>query len=91
LTLKTMLLSIVALLTAAEPKDPQDAEVAKQYIKDRKKYDQTAAYWTKMYATAAAADSKAKPEESSEVTSGLRDAALYRMRRRRRAPRRMRL
>ena len=60
-----MLLSVVALLTAPAPEDPQDAEVAKQYISNRKLYNKTAAYWTKMYANpkaAAAAEEKASKE-----------------------------
>ena len=32
MTLRTVLLSIQALLTSPEPSDPQDAVVAKQYI-----------------------------------------------------------
>ena len=32
------------------PGDPQDAEVAKMYIKDRKEFDRTAKFWTESYA-----------------------------------------
>ena len=41
LNVKTVLLSISALLTAAEPSDPQDAEVAKQYMESRELYNNT--------------------------------------------------
>ena len=50
LTIKTALLSLQALLCAAEPTDPQDAEVAKMYMEKRSEFDQTAKFWTEMYA-----------------------------------------
>ncbi|OQR94789.1 ubiquitin-conjugating enzyme E2 [Thraustotheca clavata] len=50
LTIKTTLLSIQALLSAAEPNDPQDAEVAKMYINDKARFNSTAAFWTESYA-----------------------------------------
>lgn len=50
MTLRTVLLSIQALLSAAEPDDPQDAVVAAQYKKDYKQYQKTAAHWTAAYA-----------------------------------------
>jgi len=50
LTIKTALLSLQALMCSAEPSDPQDAEVAKMYMSDRKKFDRTAQFWTESYA-----------------------------------------
>ena len=50
LTIKTALLSLRALLSSPEPNDPQDAEVAKMYISDRKKFEKTAKFWTETYA-----------------------------------------
>jgi ubiquitin-conjugating enzyme (huntingtin interacting protein 2) len=50
LTIKTALLSLQALLCSPEPGDPQDAEVAKMYLKDRSNFDQTAKFWTETYA-----------------------------------------
>lgn len=50
LTIKTALLSLQALMCSAEPSDPQDAEVAKMYLGDRKKFDETAKFWTESYA-----------------------------------------
>ena len=44
LTIRTALISLQALLCAPEPKDPQDAEVAKQYLTNRKLFEQTAKY-----------------------------------------------
>uniref|UniRef100_A0A2A4JF65 E2 ubiquitin-conjugating enzyme n=1 Tax=Heliothis virescens TaxID=7102 RepID=A0A2A4JF65_HELVI len=50
LTLRTVLLSIQALLAAAEPNDPQDAVVAKQYREDIQLFNLTARHWTNSYA-----------------------------------------
>jgi ubiquitin-conjugating enzyme (huntingtin interacting protein 2) len=50
LTLKTSLISLQSLLFDAQPNDPQDAEVAKHYIADRKSFDATAREWTLKYA-----------------------------------------
>eukprot|EP00386_Alphamonas_edax_P010172 GDKI01033054.1.p1 GENE.GDKI01033054.1~~GDKI01033054.1.p1 ORF type:complete len:197 (-),score=74.02 GDKI01033054.1:223-813(-) len=56
LTIRTALLSIQALLSAAEPDDPQDAEVAKMYKADRNLFNQTAKYWTETFAQKPSAD-----------------------------------
>lgn len=50
MTLKTALLSVQALLSSPEPDDPQDAVVAKQYLKDYQTYVGTARYWTEAFA-----------------------------------------
>lgn len=50
LTLRTALLSLQALLSTPNADDPQDAQVAAQYKKDRKAFNQTAAYWVSIYA-----------------------------------------
>ncbi|XP_050361061.1 ubiquitin-conjugating enzyme E2-22 kDa isoform X2 [Nymphalis io] len=50
LTLRTVLLSIQALLSAAEPNDPQDAVVAKQYKENHDLFEMTAKHWTNIYA-----------------------------------------
>mmetsp|Transcript_47543 Transcript_47543/g.115834 ORF Transcript_47543/g.115834 Transcript_47543/m.115834 type:complete len:196 (+) Transcript_47543:130-717(+) len=60
LTIKTALLSLQALMCSPEPGDPQDAEVAKMYIGDRKKFESTAKFWT---------DSYAKPVDESAAIS----------------------
>lgn len=51
LTIKTALLSLQALLCSPEPTDPQDAQVAKMYMKDKAEFDKTAKFWTEMYAS----------------------------------------
>jgi len=50
MTLRTVLLSIQALLAAPEPNDPQDAVVARQYQDNNKVYRETAQHWATAYA-----------------------------------------
>lgn len=50
MTLRTVLLSLQALLSAAEPDDPQDAVVAKQYKEHPDIFQLTAKHWTSAYA-----------------------------------------
>lgn len=50
LTLKSSLISLQSLLQDPVPTDPQDAQVAKVYMEDPKKFAETAANWTRIYA-----------------------------------------
>lgn len=50
MTLRTVLLSLQALLAAAEPDDPQDAVVAKQFKENHALFLQTAQYWSHVHA-----------------------------------------
>lgn len=50
MTLRTVLLSLQALLSAAEPDDPQDAIVATQYKEHPDLFQATAKHWTNVYA-----------------------------------------
>jgi len=50
MTLRTVLLSLQALLAAAEPDDPQDAVVAKQYKENLEMFNTTARHWANVYA-----------------------------------------
>lgn len=50
MTLRTVLLSLQALLSAAEPDDPQDAVVATQYKENYEMFKVTARNWTTAYA-----------------------------------------
>ncbi|ODV85110.1 hypothetical protein CANARDRAFT_199309 [[Candida] arabinofermentans NRRL YB-2248] len=50
ITLKSSLISLQSLLQSPEPTDPQDAQVAKVYMSDPKKFAETAASWTRIYA-----------------------------------------
>lgn len=51
LTLKSSLISLQSLLQSPEPNDPQDAEVAKSYLTNKKSFEETASSWTKLYAS----------------------------------------
>lgn len=64
MTLRTVLLSLQALLQAAEPDDPQDAVVAKQYKENHNVYKKTARHWTNVYASSPKA---VEPECDSKV------------------------
>jgi len=50
LTLKSTLISLQSLLCSPEPRDPQDAEVAKHYMTSKSSFEETARYWTQIYA-----------------------------------------
>jgi len=52
MTLRTVLLSIQALLNSPEPNDPQDAVVAKQCISNPTMFRATAQFWAQTYADA---------------------------------------
>ncbi|XP_037678954.1 ubiquitin-conjugating enzyme E2 K-like [Choloepus didactylus] len=52
MTLRTVLLSLQALLAAPEPDDPQDAVVANQYKQNPEMFKQTARLWAHVYAGA---------------------------------------
>eukprot|EP00301_Raphidiophrys_heterophryoidea_P027130 c9505_g1_i1.p1 GENE.c9505_g1_i1~~c9505_g1_i1.p1 ORF type:complete len:234 (+),score=33.51 c9505_g1_i1:69-704(+) len=59
LTIRTALQSLQALLSAPVPDDPQDAVVAKMYLKEHPKFEQTAREWTRRYAMKRALDESA--------------------------------
>merc|ERR1712083_266468 len=50
MTLRTVLLSIQAMLAAPEPDDPQDAVVARQYQENNQIFRETAQHWAAAYA-----------------------------------------
>ncbi|CDR94543.1 ubiquitin-conjugating enzyme, putative [Babesia bigemina] len=50
LTIRTALLSIQALMSAPEPDDPQDAEVASMYRRNYEEFARTAKLWTVNFA-----------------------------------------
>lgn len=67
LTLKLSLISLQSLLQLPEPNDPQDAEVAKHYISNKKGFEETAVLWTRQYAL----------DDNGGVQAGVSDAAMY--------------
>ncbi|CAI4351952.1 BBM_1a_G0010270.mRNA.1.CDS.1 [Saccharomyces cerevisiae] len=64
ITLKSALISLQALLQSPEPNDPQDAEVAQHYLRDRESFNKTAALWTRLYASETSNSQKGNVEES---------------------------
>merc|ERR1712173_282621 len=51
LQIRTILLSIQALLSAPEPSDPLDTSVADHFINNRQEAEKQASEWNKMYAS----------------------------------------
>ena len=51
LTIRTALISLQALMCAPVPTDPQDAQLATQYMNDINAFNQTARQWVQNYAT----------------------------------------
>ena len=49
MTLRTVLLSLQALMAAAEPDDPQDAVVAQQFKEHPEVFARTALHWTSVF------------------------------------------
>ncbi|KRY51398.1 putative ubiquitin-conjugating enzyme E2 21 [Trichinella britovi] len=72
LTLRTVLLSIQALLGAPEPRDPQDAVVAKQMMEAPSVYAETARYWATIYA----GSSNAIPEDMNKKVQKIVDMGM---------------
>lgn len=81
-TIKTALLSIRMLLEAPNPKDPQDAEVAKMLIENPPLFAQTANEWAVRYAgatpqTGEYAQYQSKSKAASSPEEVLRKYVLY--------------
>ncbi|CAG0918160.1 unnamed protein product [Notodromas monacha] len=76
MTLRTVLLSLQALLSAPEPDDPQDAMVAQQYKNSSCMFYSTARYWTHVYAGAASGDRASEHKEFDEKVKQLQDMGV---------------
>ncbi|KZV86659.1 hypothetical protein EXIGLDRAFT_840589 [Exidia glandulosa HHB12029] len=50
LTLRSTLISLQSMLSSPEPDDPQDPEVATHYLTSPDSFNDTARYWTQLYA-----------------------------------------
>jgi len=79
LTLKSTLISLQSLLCSPEPNDPQDAEVAKHFTTSKGSFDETARYWTQIYAGGSGAragksSTKAEPVRDEVAMAGLEKA-----------------
>ncbi|KAI0088697.1 ubiquitin-conjugating enzyme/RWD-like protein [Irpex rosettiformis] len=75
LTLKSTLISLQSLLCSPEPNDPQDAEVAKHYLTSKASFEETARYWTMVYAGGPGKTGSAAGQKQDEVAmAGLEKA-----------------
>ncbi|GAA48666.1 hypothetical protein CRM22_005899 [Opisthorchis felineus] len=70
MSLRTVLLSIQALLASPEPDDPQDAVVANQYKSCPAAFDRTAQYWAAIYAGGPFKDSECNSLVDQLVSMG---------------------
>ncbi|KAL7751287.1 Ubiquitin-conjugating enzyme E2 1 [Sorochytrium milnesiophthora] len=77
-TLKTTLISVQQLLESPEPDDPQDAQVASHYRKDRADFNRTAQVWTRTHAVPPAG--LVNPHAATAQASGTTAAAGYNVR-----------
>jgi ubiquitin-conjugating enzyme (huntingtin interacting protein 2) len=88
LTIKSALISLQSLLSSPEPKDPQDAVVAQQLIKNPKEFERSAKEWAVKYAGApkshigegsggSTAASIEKAEKESEEREAAANMAVY--------------
>ena len=50
MTLQAVVISVLSLLTDANPTDPLERDVGKLYMRDRTKFDAMAREWTNRYA-----------------------------------------
>ena len=82
MTIKSALISLQSLLSSPEPKDPQDAVVANQLIKNPKEFERNARQWAVMYAGAPKSNvgegsggSTAQSIEAAEKESKAREEA----------------
>ena len=78
MTIRTALISLQALLSAPEPDDPQDAEVANMYKSDREQFNSQARMWTQSFAVEATQDDKVKKITEMGFTEEKAIAALER-------------
>eukprot|EP00466_Bigelowiella_natans_P016485 jgi/Bigna1/72285/fgenesh1_pg.19_\ len=76
LTMRTALLSLQALLCDPNPSDPQDAQVAAQYKKNKKEWEATAKFWTQTYAMKGNLDGKIKQLKEMGFDEGKAKEAL---------------
>ncbi|KAG8933233.1 hypothetical protein FRC01_010222 [Tulasnella sp. 417] len=74
LTLKSTLISLQSLLCSPEPNDPQDAEVAKHYMTSRSSFNDTARYWTEIYAGGPPAKGASSDQRDEVAIAGLEKA-----------------
>ncbi|KAF9129092.1 hypothetical protein BGX30_014075 [Mortierella sp. GBA39] len=79
LTISSTLLSVQSLLCTPEPNDPQDAQVASQYLNDYDAFLETAQFWSECYAKPSPGDrlhpdskplGSGNPSQQHDATAG---------------------
>ena len=50
MTISKLIISIISLMTDPNPNDPLCPDIAKEYLRDKKKYATNALKWTQLYA-----------------------------------------
>eukprot|EP00794_Sanderia_malayensis_P007352 gene7352-8171_t len=70
MTLRTVLISIQALLASPEPSDPQDAVVARQYRENTEAFKITARHWAQVYGGVPKVDSECDQKIKQLVDMG---------------------
>jgi len=75
-TLKSTLISLQSLLCSPEPNDPQDAEVAKHYMTSKESFNQTAKYWTHIYAGGPEVGESVKSSRVSQGDEGQKEISM---------------
>ena len=75
LTVKSGLISLQSLLASPEPKDPQDAEVARMMISKPKEFEHVAREWAIKYASAPAGEG-GKGQSGAGGSGGLTEESL---------------
>jgi len=76
LTLKSTLISLQSLLCSPEPNDPQDAEVAKHFTTSKQSFNDTARYWTQIYAGGPGAGGAVKSSKVAKTNADQDEIAM---------------
>ena len=76
LTLKSTLISLQSLLCSPEPNDPQDAEVAKHFTSSKQSFNDTARYWTQIYAGGPGASGAVKGSKVTKPSADQDEIAM---------------
>lgn len=71
LTMRTVLLSVQSLLSSPEPSDSLDTEALKHYMADKCSFEETARYWTRIYARSPECVEDNDPEVDDATLAGI--------------------
>ncbi|KAI6166387.1 ubiquitin-conjugating enzyme/RWD-like protein [Pisolithus thermaeus] len=71
LTMRTVLLSVQSLLSSPEASDSLDTEALHHFIADRRSFEETARYWTRVYARSPECVEDNDPEVDDAALAGI--------------------